>query len=32
VSAWTLIMLGGAGAIWTAILSAVAYAVTRARA
>jgi hypothetical protein len=31
VSAWTLILLGGTGAIWTAILSAVALAV-RARA
>jgi hypothetical protein len=30
VSAWTLTLLGGTGAIWTAIVSAVAFAV-RAR-
>jgi len=32
VSAWTLMLLGGTGAIWTAMLSAVAYVVVRARA
>jgi hypothetical protein len=27
VSGWTVILLGGTGAIWTAILSAIVYAV-----